>query len=232
MNKLTSYIAIGALLLLVGFLSYSWWQSSKALKQERQTSVEYYELAKEIEDERDDLQDRYDSINVVLEKYKYLNDSLDALVETKYAQISYLNKELEKALEEIRRAPYEQAVMFINNRYPKVDTFEYSISGSQARNLVVDVVKGDKLEKKLEAQFDIVKFQEAQLAYKDEALQVAIGDRDKYFMKSQELYERLEALTKETYFKDEEILRLKKSLRLWKAGSLTAGAFIAALLIL
>ena len=225
-------VIIGGLALLVGLLSYSWFQSNRLLKIERQRVSHYYEMFTANEAQKDSIQARADSIQVVLNRYQYLIDSLETIIVTNHSQITYLKKGLKKALEEAETVPYDDNYVWLQERHTTTDTLEYPFSGPQVKSITKEVLSYIYVDSLYRSQIDISILQQAQLGYSQDIIETLQVETDYLNNLVMDLYNQLEAQLKEAELKEIDRLRLKKALRVWRLGAVTGGAFVVLALIL
>lgn len=207
-------------------------QSKEALESLKNS---LYELSME----RDSLWFANDSLNRVLAKYQYLNDSLDVLVVGNQRQIRYLNYELNKALKEIDdlsdSAVYEgvkdeYAVDITSTSITAGET--YTFTGDETREIYKDVKRVNYLDSIRIQQDEMINRMLYKLQLKDEVIFTLKEDNRRKEALLQRLYQDLANATVQHDMSEAENRRLRKTLALWKGGSLTAGAAVLALLII
>jgi len=223
---------LGGLGLLVILLSVSSWYSNRLLRKEKDRTSYYYSLFKEVENKKDSLQHHTDSIQVILDKYRYLIDSLETAIVGLNDQTSYLNSKLEEALEEIESVSYDDNYAWLQNRYPTKDTLEYPFSGNQVKEITRTIVTFDYTDSLYQNQIDISILQQGQLKYKDEMITILEREKDNMNDEIKKLYDRIALKINENQLKDEEIAKLKKALRLWQVGAISGGGFVVLALLL
>jgi len=227
-------ILVGGLIVIISLLSWFSIQSRIELKSERDSVAYYSNLAEERKISEGQLKVRYDSISSVLQRYKYIVDSLETIVETNATQIKYLNKELNNAMEELKYTTSLSDYEWLKTRYmfEANDTLKFVFHGGEVKAITKDVVNGLYLDSLYTAHLDIAILKEAQLAYKDEMINTLSTERDNSNLVAQELSEQLAIKAEELQLSEAEVSRIKKALRMWQGGALGTGAFIVLALLL
>jgi len=227
-------ILIGGLTILVGFLTWFGVQSQIRLNEERDRVTKYYELSQKYRVSEESLKIRYDSISVVLQKYQYIVDSLETVVMGNDHQISYLNKELNKALDDLKYTNPSSDYEWLKTRYmfSANDTLKFVFHGGEVKAITKEVVEGLYLDSLYTAQIDISLLQESQLLYKDEIINTLKGERDDMNVLAQSLHDQLVIKLEDLEALEQDNDDLKKTLKLWQGGALGGGAFLLLLLLL
>lgn len=187
--------------------------------------------------ERDSLAVAYDSIQTVLNRYMFLVDSLDALVETNHKQIRYLNKKLNNALTEIDNLNptdiYDSIVEEIDAAVSLVEGEEkYAFNEYQTRDIYKRMVKANYLDSIVIQQNEMVDRLHGQLIGKEDIIGTLRRDNEAKFQLLERLYKDISDATIQLDASEADRQRLEKTLKLWKAGSIGAGAGLVLILLL
>lgn len=191
----------------------------------------------ELSTERDSLRLANDSIQSVLEKYMFLVDSLDVLVDGNKKQIKYLNGKLNSAMEEINNMNpteiYEAIVNEIDALASMVEGEEkYVFNEYQTKDIYKRIVKANYLDSIVDQQRDMVLRLNSQIINKDDIISTLQQDNNAKNKLLERLYQDLSNSTIMLDKSEADVKRLKKTLTLWKAGSVTAGGAIVLILLL
>jgi hypothetical protein len=190
------------------------------LSQERDARKQVENNNYELSIERDSVLAANDSLEIVLSKYQYVIDSLDVLIDGNERQITYLNNELTKAEDEI--------INTLNN--DGID--EYVLSEEEKTDCELNRVRVNYLDSISEHQRVMIVRQHNQLVVKDDMIRTLRKDNEAKEVLLESLYRDLANLTEQNAITEQDLRDAKRALRLWKAGSITAGAAIVALLII
>lgn len=211
----------------------TWYILNKLHEKELASIKESYSSEMElVKEERDSIAAYADSIDVVLSHYRALADSFAIVDLENQAEIDRLEMGLKEALKEVSEATYDENYNFLQETYITNDTLQYGFSGEQVSSIVVDLTEAMYTSSILKETKEAVDLLRTQMAISDETIQVLSKDRERLNNLTNILYTRIEEQAKENRMKDEEIAALKKSLRAWKTGAISAGAFIVLALIL
>jgi len=202
------------------------------LKQERDRTSMYYDMYKNTESLKDQLQAHSDSIEVVLARYKYLVDSLEVIVISKDEDIAKLNKGLEEALAEIEEYTYDENYIYLQGRYPTQDTLEFPFSGPQISMISREVITFDYTDSLYRQYIDISILQARQLDYKEEIINTLHGEKDKLNILAQDLYKLLADRDQALFYTEAELAKIKKARNMWAGGAIGSAGFLLLLLLL
>lgn len=236
MSKLNKIlIACGLGLFLALSLSFNVWQGQTTNKYRK--SINELEMSlKQLSTQRDSLKVANDSIQAILDKYKYTIDSLDVLVVHNKKQVSWLNKELLKALNEIDNLSGDDAYDAVNDAYSDWDNIDvsdtYSFDELEIKEIYKDHIRVKYLDSIRNVQAVAIDRMSVQLDLKGEMIKTLAEDNDRKTELLNKMYIDLAQYQVKYEMSEAEVRRLKKTLFLWKAGSITTGAAIVAALIL
>lgn len=231
MKDLTK-VLIGCVLggVLAVSVALNLWQR-QTVSQERNAQETLKNTLCELSIENDSIIAANDSLSLLLASKQYLIDSLDVLVLGNQRQIRYLNRELNKAMDEINDMPYEEVVIAIEDMYD-FDISSTAINVSGTKDIYKDAIKVNYLDSIRVEQKRIIIRQQKQMMFKDDMILTLRNDNDAKTKLIQSLYLNVANLTEQNALTKEELRQVKRALRLWKAGTITAGAAIVALLII
>ena len=224
---------IGALaLVFLAGVGISLWLNS-ALKKERAIVSHYQAELSEVYNQRDAVKQQRDSLQIELDFYMALVDSLDVLVETNENQIAELNKALKKASDEIAKWTPTDAYNFLQSKYMTNDPdYVYPFSGKQVKLIAEDVTVCKYKDSLLLEQADNLRLLEGKMSYQDIIID-GLADQNADLQDTvNTLLDNMEAMIKESEMSAKEIARLKKALRMWQTGSITAGGLLVLILLL
>lgn len=185
-----------------------------------------------LESQRDSVINTNIELEKMLAEYKALIDSFELVDEHHKAEIDRLNMELLEALDNVLEASSDLNYDFLQQRYVTTDTLQFPFAGNQVDSLAIAVVENDYNDNLLVEYAAIENALRGQLAISEETINNLVKNKDRLNLLVDKLYRDLAVKTKENSLKDEEIAKLKKALRMWKAGSLGAGAFVVLVLLL
>lgn len=174
-----------------------------------------------------------DSLLQVIADYQFVVDSLDNIVEENEDQIDWLNGQLEKLEEEIVNITPDTAYVYLKEEYATDDTVDiYDFSGGEVLGIYKDVSRLPYLDGTIVAQSNVIEAQKKQLSTKEEIIKsLGQGNEAKQEL-IERLYDNLADSTVQLDQSEADNRHLRKTLRLWKTGSLTAGGALVLLLIL
>ena len=187
--------------------------------------------------EKDSLAAANDSIQAILDRYMFLADSLETLVEGNQKQIKYLNSKLKEAVEEIDNLNpteiYDAIVQEIDAVSSMVEGEEkYVFNEYQTRDIYKRIVRVNYLDSIVIQQREMVERLHGQIINKDDIIATLKEDNEAKLRLLNRLYADLANSTKQLDMSEADNRRLQKTLRLWQIGSIGAGAALVLILIL
>ena len=233
MSKKVTSFAIGVLTVLLAVSGYFNLKLMERSAQEREVSYEAKKALSELSMEFDSVLTANDSLQSILLEKDYIIDSLQVLNEDSQDQIDWLNGELDGLQDQINAITSDSVYAALRQLYEKGDTIlpfrfsDYGIRGMYETALALPLKDGVIVE-----QADIIARTKIQLDLSEQKVAMLQLDNDSKVDLLEQLYQDLAngTIQYDTLKQDKE--DVEKTLRLWKAGSIGAGAAILLIILL
>lgn len=209
-------------------------QDTKELQKSKESlKNSLYELSMQ----KDSLQVANDSIQKILNHYMFLVDSLDVLLENNKNQVIRLNRSLNKALKEIEAMSSDEAYIDWTEGLDVSSTLvsgaeAYTINGDQVKEAYKNSVRVNYLDSMVIEQRKMVGRMSAQLLLKDNIITTLSKDNEAKKNLIEQLIADKVNLTTKLDMSEADVRRYKKALRMWQAGSVSAGGALLLILLL